>query len=308
VARRKRDAEDLSVEELRQLLIEKRREARQERLDAFRRSGRVVQVAPHPAALQKADEPDDYSAGMGELPERLAREKKRIERHRTFDRILLLIEIAAIAGLAFVILSGLNLIQDLNHQVASALVQPTLTPTPIISAVILPSGHTPPGGPGGAQPNNAEIPANLRPILQSLADLPIPTPGPEQAIRIQIPAIQVDAPIVQGDGWEQLKKGVGQHVGTPDPGQAGNLVLSAHNDVFGEIFRDLDRLKPGDTITIFTNQRQFVYVVSGSKVVAPTEVDVMSPTEKPTVTLISCYPYMVDDKRIAVTAQLQPNS
>jgi sortase A len=127
-------------------------------------------------------------------------------------------------------------------------------------------------------------------------------------MRIQIGAIKVDAPIVQGDGWEQLKKGVGQHVGTADPGQNGNMVLSAHNDVFGEIFRDLERLKPGDAITIYTNQRQFTYLITESKVVAPTDVGVMTPTEKPSITLISCYPYMVDTQRIVITAQLQTNS
>jgi sortase A len=299
---RKREAEDYSEEELRRLLVEKRLQARQERLDGFRRSGRVVRVAPKAAAAPALEE----YGGIPAVPSE--RDQKRRARQRTFDRILLLIEVAAIAGLLFVILSGLNLIRDLNSQVATALEQPTLTPTPVISAVILPSGHTPPGSPGGAQPNEAEIPAHLRPIVQSLANLPVPTAGPEQAGRIQIPAINVDAPIVQGDGWEQLKRGVGQHVGTPDPGQNGNLVLSAHNDVFGEIFKDLDRLKPGDTITVFTNQRQFVYVVTGSKIVAPTEVSVMDQTEKPTVTLISCYPYLKDDKRIAVTAQLEIKS
>ena len=43
-------------------------------------------------------------------------------------------------------------------------------------------------------------------MVQSLANIPIPTAAPDQAIRIQIPAINIDAPIVQGDGWEQLKK------------------------------------------------------------------------------------------------------
>lgn len=132
----------------------------------------------------------------------------------------------------------MNLIRELNQEVVSALEQPTLTPTPLIVAIVLPSGHTPPTSPGGAQPNEAEIPEHLRPLVQSLANIAVPTPGPQQAIRIQIPALGVDAPIVQGDGWEQLKKGVGQHVGTANPGENGNVVLSAHNDIFGEIFRD----------------------------------------------------------------------
>jgi sortase A len=144
--------------------------------------------------------------------------------------------------------------------------------------------------------------------VQSLANIPVPTPGPEQAIRLQIPAISVDAPIVQGDGWEQLKKGVGQHIPSSDPGKDGNLVLSAHNDIFGEIFRDLDQLKNGDEVTVYTNQRAYTYVVMESQVVEPTQVEVMAPTKDPTVTLISCYPYLVDDQRIVISARLKGSS
>jgi sortase A len=196
-------------------------------------------------------------------------------------------------------------LRSLNREVSSVLQQPTLTPTPLIMAVVLPSGHTPPDSPGGARPNEAEIPEHLRPLVQSIADLPVPTPGPQQAIRLQIPAIKVDAPVVQGDGWEQLKKGVGQLLNTPDPGEDGNIVLSAHNDVFGEIFRHLDELQPGDEVILFTSQRTYTYVITDSQIVEPTQVEVIEPTSDPTLTLISCYPYMVDKKRIVVSASLK---
>jgi len=124
-------------------------------------------------------------------------------------------------------------------------------------------------------------------------------------VRLQVPALGVDAPVVQGDGWEQLKKGAGQHIGTPDPGENGNIVLSAHDDIFGEIFRNLDRLKPGDVIILYTNQRQYTYVVTGTQIVEPTRVEVMAPTPNSTVTLISCYPYLIDNQRIIVSAVLQ---
>jgi sortase A len=241
------------------------------------------------------DEPDESSSKANRRP----------GRKRILDGLLLAIEILAIGGLLFVLFNGINLIKELNQEVVSAIEQPTLTPTSLIEAIVLPSGHTPPTSPGGAQPNEAEIPEHLRPLVQSLANIPIPTPGPQQAIRIQIPAIGIDAPIVQGDGWEQLKKGVGQHVGTANPGENGNVVLSAHNDIFGEIFRDLDRLKPGDEIIIYTNQEPFSFLVTATRVVDPTQVEVMDPTTQPTVTLISCYPYMVDDQRIVVTARIQ---
>ncbi len=114
--------------------------------------------------------------------------------------------------------------------------------------------------------------------------------------------------MVQGDGWEQLKQGVGQHIGTANPGQPGNLVLSAHNDVFGEIFRHLDKLQAGDTITVFTNIRSYTYVIEEApQIVDPTFVEAISPTVKPTVTLISCYPYLINDHRIVVQATLAEN-
>ena len=132
---------------------------------------------------------------------------------RILDNLLLVVEVLGVAGLLFVIFSFFEINRNQNLEYAEALVLPTLTPTPLISAVVLPSGHTPPNSPGGARPNEAEIPEHLRPLVQSIANIPVPTPGPEQAVRIQIPGIQIDAPIVQGDAWEQLKKGVGQHVG-----------------------------------------------------------------------------------------------
>jgi sortase A len=296
VARRK-SPKDLSTEELRRLLVEKQRAARQERLEKFRKTGRVVTLASDlesPSLDDLRSVPLQDSDDDGPAP----------GRRRILDYFLLAIEILAVLGLVFVLFNGLEVIQELNQEVARALEQPTLTPTPLIRAVVLPSGHTPPIE-GVAQPNEAEIPEHLRPLVQSLANVPIPTPGPETARRIQIPSIGVDASVVQGDGWEQLKKGVGQHIGTSNPGEGGNVVLSAHNDIFGEIFRYLDDLEPGDEIILHTQQRVYTYVIFNTEIVEPTAVEFLDDTAKPTTTLISCYPYLVDNQRIIVQAQLK---
>ena len=219
--------------ELERMLREQKRADHQIRLEHYHKTGRLVGTPP---PLENTTTP--------------AKPRKK-----WVDRLLLVIEIAAVIGLLIIVANGVGLIRELNREVISAIQQPTLTPTPLYRAVILPSGHTPPNSANGAQYNEAEIPEHLRPVMQAFASLPLPTPSATQAIRLQIPAIDVDAPVVQGDGWEQLKKGVGQHPFTPDPGRPGNIVLSAHNDVFGELFRDLDQLKPGDTIILFSPVR-----------------------------------------------------
>jgi sortase A len=170
----------------------------------------------------------------------------------------------------------------LNREIAAAqevetvsLALPTATATPIIGVVLLPSGHMPPVP--GQPPQQGEagtIPGHLLPYINAYVAPPIPTPGPEQARRIEIAAID------------------------------GNLVLAAHNDIFGEIFRDLDRLAPGDEIVVSTERQAYTYVVREIRVVAPTEVEVMEPTDFASITLISCYPYRVNTKRIVVFGDL----
>ena len=296
--------EDLSEQQLRRLLLDKRRDSRQRRLERFRRTGRAVRLAPDlpPAALEewRTLAPVDELVNDPDIPSQPSLKR------RWFDRLLLGVEVLAVIGLAGILFNGFGLLRTLNQEVVSALHQDTPTSTPLITAVILPGGHTPPSAAGGAQFNEAEIPEHLRPLVQSLANLPVPTPGPQQAIQIDVPAIAVhNWPIVQGDGWDQLKKGVGQHIGSADPGQNGNVVLAGHDDVFGEVFRNLDKLQPGDQIVLYTMQQQYTYLVTETRIVEPGQVDVMNSTSDPTVTLISCYPYMVDNKRVVVFAKLQ---
>jgi sortase A len=291
--------EDIPFEELRHMLIEKRRSARKERLDRFRRTGRVVTL------VSDEDSSSLEKLRTSSLQNEIEPPVRRRGIRKIMDAGLLCVEVFAVLGLFYVIFNGIEIMRDLNQQVSEVLEQPTPTPTASISAVVLPSGHTPPNSPQGVRPNDAEIPEHLRPLVQSLGDIPIPTPGPEHARSIQIDAIDVFATVVQGDGWEQLKKGVGQHIGSANPGENGNIVLSAHNDVFGSIFRHLDRLNPGDEVIVYTSHKAYTYLITETQIVEPTHVEVLAPTEEPTVTLISCYPYMINNKRIVVTGILK---
>jgi sortase A len=224
---------------------------------------------------------------------------------RTASRLLAVIEISLVIGLLATYATIFHHTNDLNTTALDSQL-PASTATPVIQAVVLPSGHMPPSVPGGARFNQAEIPEALRPIQQAYVALPVPTEGPEQARSIYISRLwERPVPVVQGDGWEQLKKGIAQHLATANPGQAGNMVLSGHNDIYGEWFRYLDRLQPGDPIVVTTASREFTYRVTGTVIVDPSEVEVMSPTPQATVTLISCYPYLVDNLRIVVFGSLE---
>ena len=323
--RDRRHVDELSVTELEQILYRKKHDQRRLRLRRLKNAGRVVEIAglpppnPDPPPLltslpSAAGALRHYVVTPNGPPPTApaSAPSRRLNLRWIFDKTLLFVEIGAFLAFLFLVFSFLDTRQELNQELAQIqnqesqeLALPTITPTPIIGVAILPSGHKPPiEGRPPEQGEAGSIPDHLLPIINAYAPPPIPTPGPEQARRLQIPALNIDKPIVQGDDWEQLKKGVGQHIGSAQPGQEGNLVLSAHNDIYGEIFRHLDKLKPGDEIIVSTERRSYRYMVRKIDVVPPTAVEVMAPTDYPSATLISCYPYLVNDKRIVVFADL----
>ncbi len=318
----RRTVDELSIEELEEILRIRKRKARLERL---RRLGREAEtstldpLAPEPVEPQPSPLPMDYQRFEGAgataqyrahaLDEPVAEEKPaQRRRHIRWDwlrdKSLLVVELAVLAGLVLVLLSSLATLREINEASTQAQRLPAPTPTPLIQVVMLPGGHTPPDSPGDPAPE--EIPAHLRDLVGAITPLPVPTPGPEQAIRIQIPAIGVDAPVVEGDDWESLRQGAGHHVGSANPGEGGNCVISAHNDIFGEIFRDLSDLDLGDEVFVHTASQVYHYVVTQKRIIEPTEVSVMKSTSSPVLTLISCYPYGIDTHRIVVIAELRP--
>src|SRR5690606_21595969 len=111
---RRRNPEDLSVEELRKLLVEKRRGARKERLEHYRRTGRVISVAPDLDFDSPQSAPViDTASGTEASPEPIPVNPRR----KFLDRLLFGIEVLAVIGLVVVILNGVGLLRTLNNEV-----------------------------------------------------------------------------------------------------------------------------------------------------------------------------------------------
>jgi len=314
----RRIVDDLSIEELEQILIVKRRETRAERMRRLQEIGRLPAEAaiPHEdlAFAGVADviggqtddlgvarqRPYDLEPLGGRRRAKTSRQRApRTRWARLRDGVLLVLEIGALLGLVAIVAASILNLRSLNDEYAQASLLPTATPTPLAGG-ILPGEHQPPEEAGS-------VPVHLRGLVEgeSPPAITIPTPGPEAPTRITISAINVDALVVQGDSWEQLKLGVGHHLGSANPGERGNMVLSAHDDIYGEIFRRLHELELGDEVVIYAGEQPYRYLVTAKQIVEPTEVRVLASTTKPVATLITCYPYMVDTHRVVVVAELQ---
>lgn len=138
---------------------------------------------------------------------------------------------------------------------------------------------------------------------------------------ITIPKINVHAPtvyepsIAEANVQKALEGGIVHYGNTPVPGLAGNSVFFGHssNDWWEPgnykfVFILLDKLVPGEKFSIDYQSKRYVYEVTGSRVVEPTDLSVLTQTSSPTVTLITCTPPGTSWKRLVVTAkQVQPD-
>jgi sortase A len=121
---------------------------------------------------------------------------------------------------------------------------------------------------------------------------------------IQIPALHLVAPLLEGTNALTLNRGVGRIAGTARPGAEGNIGIAGHRDSF---FRGLKDVTAGDAIELKTRSGMDTYLVEKIQVVAPSDVSVLREQETRSLTLVTCYPfYFVGSapQRFVVTAFL----
>ena len=135
---------------------------------------------------------------------------------------------------------------------------------------------------------------------------PAPPDG-DAAARLAIPKIDVDKIVVEGVSVSDLKRGPGHYPDSPMPGQPGNAAIAGHRTTYGAPFNRIDELELGDEILVTTRQGSFRYEVSESKVVRPSQVEVLDDFGDNRLTLTACNPKYSARQRIVVVAQLAPN-
>lgn len=128
----------------------------------------------------------------------------------------------------------------------------------------------------------------------------------ESLTRLEIPKLGVDVVVVQGIDDNALKAGAGHYPETPLPCDYGDVAIAGHRTTYGKPFANIDRLGPGDEITLVTPIGSCVYRVSQLPVVVlPDDWAVVADTPGvPTLTLTACTPKGSASHRIVIKAQM----
>jgi len=126
--------------------------------------------------------------------------------------------------------------------------------------------------------------------------------------RLEIPRINVDDIVVVGVGSAELQLGPGHFPDTVPPGHLGNAAIAGHRTTYGQPFRNVDRLQPGDEIRATTPEGTFTYRVTQTRIVSPSDYFVVFTTkpDEAQLTLVSCHPVWSTAQRIIVSASLVP--
>jgi sortase A len=147
--------------------------------------------------------------------------------------------------------------------------------------------------------------------VQGPAQLP-PSPAPLAGGvligRIEIPRLGLSTIVLQGDSDQVLRKGAGHIPSTSLPGGSGNVAIAGHRDTF---FRPLKDIQQNDNITLATTAGTYHYRVDSVQVVGPSDTQVLAPSDQPSLTLVTCYPFYfvgsAPNRYIVHAQQIEPS-
>jgi sortase A len=123
--------------------------------------------------------------------------------------------------------------------------------------------------------------------------------------RIRIPRIGASFVVVKGTGTSDLASGPGIYPETVFPGMAGTTAIAGHRTTYLAPFRHVDLLRRGSRIVLSMPYAHFTYMVSGKRVVAPTDVRAAVGNVGYTrLVLSACTPLFSAAKRLLIYARL----
>lgn len=114
---------------------------------------------------------------------------------------------------------------------------------------------------------------------------------------LRVPRLNVEAPLLLGASNDHLARGACIISGTSAPlGQeSSNVAIAGHR---GDIFRDIEDIQLGDTLTIETRWGTLEYRAVEFRAIAPDDTAAVGvQPHRDLVTLLSCHPYGISDQR-----------
>jgi sortase A len=113
-------------------------------------------------------------------------------------------------------------------------------------------------------------------------------PAPPPLAVLHIRRLGLEVPVLEGTDEWTLDRAVGHIEGTAGPGETGNIGIAGHRDGF---FRVLKDVATGDVLELALRGGPRRFRVEHVSIVGPDDAEVIAPTARSLVTLVTCYPF-----------------
>ena len=121
--------------------------------------------------------------------------------------------------------------------------------------------------------------------------------------RLEIPRIGVHQILVNGTDHDSLTKGPGRYIDSFLPGQGELIYIAGHRTTYGAPFAHIDRLRPGDVVTIKVPYGTFVYRITRSVIVPADDLGQLRTPGYEVVKLQACHPRFFATQRYIAYAR-----
>jgi sortase A len=126
-----------------------------------------------------------------------------------------------------------------------------------------------------------------------------------QAIgRIRVPRLGLNMVLVDGTDHDSLKKGPGLDRRTYMPGEGQLVYIAGHRTTYLAPFAHIERLEPGDLVTLEVPYGIFTYRVFKHRVVGANDLAVLRSRGREVVELQACHPRFFASRRYIAYARL----
>ena len=122
--------------------------------------------------------------------------------------------------------------------------------------------------------------------------------------QLKIASIDADFTIVEGTATDDLQKGPGHYPTTAIPGQGRTVAIAGHRTTYGAPFKRIDAIGIDDQLTVEMPYGVFTYSVSRTRIVEPTDVQIVDDVGRERLVLTACHPLYSAAQRYAVFAEL----
>jgi sortase A len=139
------------------------------------------------------------------------------------------------------------------------------------------------------------------------------SPAVNHANSVIIPSMLLNQPINEGpvsQTYAILNKGVWRWPNSSTPDKGSNTVLLGHRFTYTQpkgVLYYLDKVKIGDEIGVWWNNKLYDYKVNNIQQVDPSQTSVEDPTADARLTIFTCAPLWLPHDRLVVTAELEKN-